>query len=153
MMLVDKEIKERIEKENLIVNADLDNLSSISCDVTIDSIVIESDKEVGEFVLSRWEYVYVRTKESLNMPNDLCCNVAEKNSLMRKGICVDGPLYQPGHSTDIFLRIVNIGKSDFLLKKGIKIAQLTFFKLSDIPNVTYDKQPFSQYVDERKFIK
>ena len=59
--------------------------------------------EKDEYVLSSNDFVYIKTYESLCMPNDLCCNVVEKNSLMRLGLKVDGPLYQPGHKTNVFL--------------------------------------------------
>lgn len=152
MIIVDKEIKELVNNKNLITNFNEDRLSSISYDVVIDKFIVDK-KEVNdlEYVLSKNEYVYVKTYESLNMTNDLCCKVIEKNSLMRKGLKVDGPLYQPGHKTSIFLRVMNISKEDILLKKDMEIAQLVFLKLNDIPNNTYDKQGDAHYNDENSF--
>lgn len=153
MIIVDKEIKELVNKQNLITNFNERQLSSISYDVVIDKFILENEEiDNNEYILSSSQFIYVKTKESLNMPYNLCCKIIEKNSLMRSGLKVDGPLYQPGHKTSIFLRVVNISKSDILLKKNMKIAQLVFMKLNELPNNTYDKQENARYNNEENFI-
>lgn len=152
MILVDKEIKELVDSKNLITNFNIDNLGAISYDVVVEKFILDN-KEVDseECVLSVSEFVYVKVKESLNMTNDLCCRIIEKNSLMRNGLKVDGPLYQPGHKTRIFLRVWNISKQEIKLKKNMKIAQLVFLKLSDVPINTYDVQQNAHYNNEEIF--
>lgn len=152
-MLVDKNIEELCVNNKLIENFDFSRLNSISYELVISSFVVD-DKEVNldEFHLSSFDYVYVKCDCSLNMPNDLCAMVIEKNSLMRKGLKVDGPLYQPGHRTCVYIRVFNMNKDAFILKNKMNIAQLSFFKLNDIPNVTYDKQIDSHYNNESNFI-
>lgn len=152
MVIVDKEIKELVDSKNLITNFNVDRLSSISYDVVIDKFIVDK-KEVSdeEYVLSKNEYVYIKTYESLNMTDDLCCKVIEKNSLMRKGLKIDGPLYQPGHKTSVFVRVMNISREDIVLKRDMKIAQLVFLKLNDIPFSTYDRQVDARYNDENSF--
>ena len=72
---------------------------------------------------------------------------------MRLGLKVDGPLYQPGHKTNIFLRVRNISNKNIILNNKMKIAQLIFLKLNSIPDITYDKQIDSHYNNEISFRK
>lgn len=149
MIIVDNQIKDLVKSKNLITNFNEENLSSISYDVTINEFVDNEDK--GNYILNPNSFVYIKTNESLNMTYDLCSKVIEKNSLMRKGLKVDGPLYQPGHQTDIFLRIQNISNEQITLEKDMQIAQLIFIKLDRIPTITYDKQENARYNNENEF--
>ena len=152
MVLVDRKIRDLVDSENLIINYNEDRLNSISYDVVIDKFILDNNEiDMEEYILSRNSFVYIKTLESLNMMDDLCCMVIEKNSLMRNGLKVDGPLYQPGHKTNIFLRVLNISNSDIILKKDMEIAQLIFMKLSDVPDNTYDMQNDARYNNEDNF--
>jgi len=149
MIIVDNQIKNLVETTNIITNFKEENLSSISYDVTINEFV-DTDNNIS-YILNPNSFLYIKTNESLNMPYDLCCKVIEKNSLMRKGLKVDGPLYQPGHQTDIFLRVQNISNEQITLEKDMKIAQLIFIKLDNLPTTTYDKQENAKYNNENEF--
>ena len=152
MILVDREIKDLVIKNNLIGNFDEERLGAISYDVIIDKFIYDDiENDDREYLLKSGCYVYIKTVESLNMLDNLCCMVIEKNSLMRLGLKVDGPLYQPGHKTNIFLRIRNITDRDISLSGKMEIAQLIFLKLSGIPDVTYDKQIDCHYNNEIVF--
>ena len=151
-MLIDKNIEELCINNKLVDNFDKSKLNSVSYELSIDSFVIDGEEKIYEEIsLPSLEYIYVKCDCSLNMPNDLCAMVIEKNSLMRKGLKVDGPLYQPGHKTNVYIRIFNMNKDSFVLKNKMNIAQLSFFKLNDIPYVTYDNQVGASYNDERVF--
>lgn len=149
MIIVDNQIKNLVETTNLITNFKEENLSSISYDVTISEFVNNEDND--NYTLEPSSFIYIKTNESLNMTYDLCCKIIEKNSLMRKGLKVDGPLYQPGHQTDIFLRVQNISNEPISLDKNMKIAQLVFIKLDNLPTMTYDKQENAKYNNENEF--
>lgn len=152
MILVDREIKENVIDNNLIGNFDEDRLGAISYDLIIDKFIVNNiECDDKEYLLKPGKYVYIKTLESLNMLNNLCCMVIEKNSLMRLGLKVDGPLYQPGHKTNIFIRVMNISDKDIVLNKDMEIAQLIFLKLSGIPDRTYDMQIDSRYNNEIVF--
>ena len=152
-MLVDKNIEDLCINNKLIEDFDKSKLNSISYELSIDSFIVDGEeKKSDEVILHSLEYIYVKCDCFLNMTNDLCAMVIEKNSLMRKGLKVDGPLYQPGHKTCVYIRVFNMNKDAFILKNKMNIAQLSFFKLNDIPNVTYDKQIDSHYNNESNFI-
>ena len=152
MILVDREIKDLVIKNNLIGNFVEERLGAISYDVIIDKFILDDiECDDREYLLKSGCYVYIKTVESLNMLDNLCCMVIEKNSLMRLGLKVAGPLYQPGHKTNIFLRLRNITHREISLSGKMEIAQLIFLKLSGIPDVTYDKQIDSHYNNEIVF--
>lgn len=152
MVIVDREIKELVNNKSIIDNFNEKNLSSISYDIVIDDFIVNGEKiNEDRWNLAPSDFIYVKARESLNMPFDLCCKVIEKNSLMRMGLKVDGPLYQPGHKTNIYVRVLNISKKEITLTVDMKIAQLVFLKLNEVPIMTYDKQADSRYNNEVDF--
>ena len=61
MVLVDKNIRELVEKDTLIVTGyKPENLGGVSYDLTIDNIITE-DGEVKEYELKPQEFVMVKT--------------------------------------------------------------------------------------------
>lgn len=150
MILVDKEIKEYVKNFNLIGKCyKEENVHSISYDLTIDKFIVDGKEIEKNFIhINPSDCVYVKTCEYLSMTDNLAGKIIEKNSLMRKYLKVDGPLYQPGHKTYCYLRVWNIGKKDIVLNTNDKIAQIVFIKLNNVPEITYDKQKDAHYNDE-----
>lgn len=149
MILVDKDIKERIGRNELIVEGyDEENVNSISYDLTIQSILSDNEP-TNSCDLAPSEYVIIQTKEILSIPKDIMGRIAEKNSKMRLGLKVDGPHYHPGHeSTRAYLRVHNISNNVITIRSGDKIAQIIFEQLTGIPEKPYSAsfQGETQYV-------
>ena len=154
MILVDKDIDESIREKGELIDPKeykQSNLNGVSYDLTIDVIYDKEEKTHPIYELKPGETVFVKTEERLLIPHNILGRIAEKNSLMRQGLVVAGPHYQPGHHTYAFLRVRNISESIFSLHKGMKIAQIMFEQLSDIPDMPYDKQPGASFQDEEKY--
>lgn len=152
MILVDKNIKERVEKDKLIaVNYNENNVNCVSYDLSVDKILIK-DKSSNSYYIKPNETVFVKTKEKINMPYDLIGIVTEKNSRMRQGLKVDAPRYQPGHSTFVFLRVQNISNQIISIEENTKIAQIMFENLCEEPSVTYDRQINASFNDEQEYV-
>ena len=110
MILVDKNIKALSAEGKLIKEAYTEeNVNSISYDLTLGSF---ADKTETEKKLIPGATVIIKTKEELCIPDNITGRVGEKNSLLRMGLKVDGPQYQPGHTTYAFLRVQNISASE-----------------------------------------
>lgn len=153
MVLIDKEIKELVNEGKLIVtNYNPENLGGVSYDLTIDNIIAEDDI-TSEYILKPKEFVIVKTNEELYIPNNMIGKIEEKNSLLRLGLFVSGPVYQPGHRTYSFLRVYNMSNSEIKLQKDFKIAQIFFEELTDIPEETYDKKSNASFNNENKYLK
>lgn len=159
MILVDKQIELKISIEKMISNGyKPENLHGISYDILIDSIILPDSEQEGKFInknsynLRSGETVYIKSDIELTMPVDCIGIIAERNSVMRMGLEVSGPCYQPGHKTNIFLRVHNIISKDITLYKGQGIAQIMFAYLPVIPNKPYSKDVDNSYQDELDYI-
>lgn len=157
MILVDKNIRSRVEAGELIIEEyNESNVNCISYDLTIDKIIkpIENSErveEVRKYILEPNEYIIIKTKEKLKIPNNVVGRIGEKNSLMRTGIVVAGPHYQPGHETYAYLRIINMSYSNFELKGNQKIAQIIFEELKEIPQTIYSSDERASFNNEMTY--
>ncbi len=153
MILVDKNISELVETGTLIVEGfDREHLNGVSYDLTIDVVIGSDEKELQFYDLQPGETVFVKTGETLSIPNNVVGDVVEKNSRMRQGLRVDAPRYQPGHRTKAFLRVQNISGNVITIERGATIAQIYFEELKEVPDVTYDKQAGASYNQETKYV-
>lgn len=153
MILVDKNIKTLVANGSLIVSGYTEsNVNGVSYDLTIDVIIDENGKEVKEYQLEPGETVFVRSKEQISIPTNILGRVAEKNSRMRQGLQVDGPHYQPGHITYVFMRVRNISNKIIGLSEDMKIAQMIFEELKDVPEVPYNSQENASFQNEKKYV-
>lgn len=158
MILVDKQIKQRIKKQNMICSGfKPENLHGVSYDILIDSIIIVDSRDVkkyndkNSYNLRSGETVYVKSDIEIKMPTDCVGRVVERNSVMRTGLNVSGPCYQPGHETRLFLRVQNMSYDDITLYKGQGIAQIMFEKLEMEPDTPYSKEKNSSYQNEMDY--
>ena len=143
MILVDKDIKKRVENGELIIEGYQEsNLSNTSYDLSVDDIYTKTNAQsaggVKECELEPGDVVFVKTREKLKISTDILGTVGEKNSRMRQGLVVSGPHYQPGHETFAYLRVQNISDSIITLRQGMPIAQIFFEQLSDEPEHPYN---------------
>ena len=158
MFIIDKQIKEMCEQRKLIAeNYNSDNVGSVSYDLTFEYIrTYDDDKKeyINETTHELYpnKTVFICTEETLKIPENMIGIVKEKNSVIREGLVVDGPCYQPGHETKCFLRITNISEHIITIKAGKKIAQIMFDILSDTPDVPYNRQPNASFNDEYQYL-
>lgn len=149
MILVDKNIKELSAEGKLIKEAYTEeNVNSISYDLTLGSF---ADAAEIEKKLMPGATVMIKTKEKLSIPDNITGRVGEKNSLLRMGLKVDGPQYQPGHTTYAFLRVQNISADEITLKVGMHIAQIYFEELKERPERTYAEQENASFQNEDEY--
>ncbi len=118
MILTDKDIKERGGRL-IIEGYDEKNVTAISYDLHIQGIINE-DKLEDSYVLRPGEIIFIKTREQIQMPDDLMGRIGEKNSRMRQGLSVSGPHYYPGHKTYLYLRVQNITSGMIKRCKGQK---------------------------------
>lgn len=137
MILVDKQIKERIHQDRLLENCQEAHVMNIGYDLVADQFTNQKQQSSSHYLLVPGDSVFVRTKESVNMPYDLAAHIVLRNSRIRQGLSLDAPVYQPGHKTRIFFRLTNISKSSIQLKQGDELAAILFEKLENSPDHPY----------------
>lgn len=153
MILVDKNIKTLAASGSLIVSGyKEENVNGVSYDLTVDIILDENGSELTEYELQPGEIVFVRSNEKISIPTNILGRVAEKNSRMRQGLMVDGPHYQPGHVTYVFMRVRNISTKIIKLTKDMKIAQMIFEELKEVPEIPYSAQEGASFQNEKKYV-
>lgn len=158
MYLVDSEIKKMCNENALIIEGYCsDNVGAISYDMEIDHIISKFDTKNKSdapetYTLKPNETVFVKTKEKIKLPEDFIGYVSEKNSVMREGLVVDAPIYQPGHETYCFLRVHNISGCEIQLNKGKKIAQIMFSKLDRRPDEPYSRKADASFNEENQYV-
>lgn len=153
MILVDKDIRERVSNKQLIIfGFEESHLNGVSYDLTMDVACDDKGIEHPVFELHPGETVFVKTLEKLSIPLDILGRIAEKNSRMRQGLRVEGPHYQPGHTTYAFLRVQNISENIIELSRGMTIAQIMFEQLSQEPDMPYSKQSGASFQDEVQYV-
>lgn len=149
MVLVDKDIIQR-NQEIFINGYNQKNVQSISYDIHVKEIITD-ETNVEEYDLNPQQAIMVRCIEEISVPMDLMIKIENKNSLIRNGISIVAPVYNPGHRTPIYIRVENISSNIFKITKDMPIAQLIFIKLSSKPDITYDQQGNASFNEEWKY--
>ncbi len=135
-------LEKRIKEENLIENYCEDCLESCGYDLRVKTFydasgeaamklsgrVMPEVKEIpeNEIVLKPGDYVLMETIEKINMPKDLAARVLNKSSLFRCGASTFNALVDPGFCGTLTFGLKNISTHDFVVEKGVKIAQIVF---------------------------
>ena len=152
MFIVDSQIKEMCKRGLLIAeNYNSENVGAVSYDLTVKYICVENTKEIV-YDLEPGKTIFIGTEETLKIPENMIGIVKERNSIMREGLVVSGPCYQPGICSKCFIRVTNISENIITIEKGKKIAQIMFDTLSDVPDIPYNKQANASFNDEYEYL-
>ena len=128
MILIDKQMLEK--RDSLISPFSESKVGNISYDLTTQTFCNAPGKESSEVTLAPGDTVFVKSREEINLPNDMCAKVLLRNSRIRQGLELTAPVYQPGHHTKVFYRITNISKSTIKLNAADSdgIASILFLQ-------------------------
>lgn len=145
-IITGSELKELIQKGNIIQNADLKCAEGIKYDFRLgtkllksyfgDPIDIEKDlqsvEEKNKAVVDPGEVVFVLSKERLSLPKDIYIQLSPKRSLSQDGIELLGGLtVDPNYEGYLVFGLKNVAGKPYKLRVGTKIVGANFFKLSD----------------------
>ncbi len=117
---------------------------------------IEDDKP---FILHPGEFVLASVKEYISMPNDLIGIIDGRSSLGRLGVAVHTTSagVNPGWEGLLTLEIANIGKMPVAIYPGMRVAKITFAKMTSEAEIPYGKRGTEKYqknnLDESKIFK
>jgi dCTP deaminase len=84
------------------------------------------------FVLHPGEFVLGQTLEWVELPNDLVARLEGKSSLGRLGLLIHSTAgyVDPGWKGNLTLELSNVANLPIALYSGMKIGQISFFKMS-----------------------
>lgn len=141
-----------------VINADPANINGASIDITLgDEIMLEySDPEyavdlMGKQSLSMYmqriesygytlmpgRFILASSVETFNLPNNIACEYKLKSSLARSGLQhLMAGWCDPGwHGSKLTLELKNVTQYHaLLLRPGMKIGQMVFFKCEPVPD-------------------
>ena len=95
---------------------------------------IESAAKYGkdkDIILKPGEFVLVKTMEKVNLPNDIAAIFRPRSTLQRCGVGLSTATANPGYRGELTFGMCNLGKNNFRLEMGARIAHILFFKTSE----------------------
>ncbi len=133
-----QEIFRRIQDENLIEHADIDNcIGPSSYEIRIGTARSISDKvsyEIAlgqEFAMKPMSHLLVGSIEKVNLPHDLCATLFLKSKLGRGGFMPWGQgLVDAGYSGHLTVSLINMSQHPRIFTGGERLCHLIFQELS-----------------------
>ncbi len=177
MILSDRDIRNYLEKKDLIIEP-LENIeeqiqpSSVdlrlgnsflhfkvegrafidpSKDNPSDLMEIIEVKDKEPFFLRPGEFVLGTTIETVGLPDFLVARVDGRSSLGRLGIIVHATAgyVDPGFCGQITLELSNINRVPVALYPGMRICQISFYRLTTPAETPYYKKKGSKYQNQK----
>lgn len=96
-------------------------------------------RDAGErgYLLSPGEYVLVKLQEAIELPNQLVAHFRPRTRFTRCGVVIADQHCNPTYNGVLSIGLFNAGVNPFILRPGLKIAQIVFEELMSTP--TEDK--------------
>lgn len=135
-VLVDGEILQYIEM-GVFKNFELSNVLSVGYDLRPLSYYNSNSEHFEAIRLEPGDSIFVGCKESVDLPKNMTAIIKLRNSRIRQGLQLEAPLYQPGHTTQIYYRLTNTSKSVISLSLEDGTAYIVFYLLDKEPKNTY----------------
>jgi dCTP deaminase len=174
MVLSDKDIKEEVARERIIIepfepalvqSASVDlrlgrkfrvftNTSDAFIDVRVNSPGLTELEEIDElqpFILKPGRFVLASIFERISLPNDIAARLDGKSSLGRLGLLVHATAgwVDPGYQGHLTMELSNAVNLPIKLYYGMRIAQISFIRLtSPAENLYGSKLLGSKYQGE-----
>lgn len=103
-------------------------------------------RDFGEpFVMYPDRFVLGCTFEYVRLPLDVCAELHGRSSLGRAGIAIRGFL-QPGYTGVLTLELTNTSGTTFILRPGMRVAQLSFFEVEPSSSSGYFAPGSAKYL-------
>jgi deoxycytidine triphosphate deaminase len=152
--LSDGEIRERIAAGQLILGGDERKADASSYEFRAGMIVRTGRDDPAEAIVD-WtddtasaiyyvepgELVWVRTRETVDMPHDLCAFWWQTNRLSRYGLMlVNMTMVEPGYKGPLACLFANFGRHRVEITRDTVVARLVFFDLNRPAERPYDRR-------------
>lgn len=175
MILTDLEIREKVKEINLIESFKEENLQSESYDLRLGDeisildrtprvISVKNDKDLetlyktkklGEngYFLIPGEYVLVKIKEKINLPDNLNAHIRPRTRFTRLGLIVSDQHCNSTYCGNLQIGIFNATNSTIQIFPNINICQIVFEELKSIPSSDkqYKNKKNAAYQNEEEF--
>ncbi len=127
MLIYDKKLA--LMGANMIHPFDKDKVINIGYDLSTEKYTLGNNADTKEVKLLPGDSAFVMSKETIQLPKNVCARVVLRNSRIRQGLSLDAPIYQPGHKTKVFFRITNVSDKEIDLDDRVEFATIIFEEL------------------------
>lgn len=167
MVLTEREIKERVERDAILEYHDPDRIKYCGYELTLGKVISPKtgrvewveDKPKRSFrnvlttkncyVLEPSEMLVIVTKELVKMPSDLCATYGQLNRLANHGLLIlNTSIVEPGYHGPLSCVLVNFSSQRQVLATGESIAKLNFHTLSGTV-----ENPLKQSFDQEAYTR
>jgi dUTPase len=135
-----------VEKGTFIKNGSKESCEGIKYDFILSSMALtvdsgrprDIDKSSIDAVIKPGEIAFVMTKESLDLPEDVYCQLSTKRKLSLDGIVILGGLIiDPNYKGKLIFGLYNLSTKNYPLLPGKKLIAGVFYRVNEKSN----KQP------------
>lgn len=140
--LADREIELMSSSGNLISeNFASESVTPNGYDLRIGNIrPIGLKDDMDELFLENSSGAWVSTLEYIRLPPDVMGQLWIRSSFARSGVVGSFGAVEAGYHGNLTLTFFNLGPGPVTLKKGERIAQIVFHRLSSIPDKLYSER-------------
>lgn len=145
MYLNDRDICKQALENDMICPFDPAQLQAASYDCRLDNVLIDPSSGESFFLAARpfiqpHEFLIASTKERVEIPDNLVCQVWGKSSNARQGLFIHTTAgwVDPGFEGQLTLELYNCSNEPFDLTEIDGICQLTFAQLTGQAKEAYD---------------
>ena len=160
MVLTDTEILKLVKTQTpLIENFKEESLQSESYDLSIgsfyskyldDFMILDLENQekinsiyrteripIGGLLIGPRDYVLLSVDERINMPSNLTAHIRPRTKFTRLGLLMSSQHCNSSYSGNLNLGLFNVNPFAVIIHPGMKIAQIVFEQLTDIPTKEY----------------
>lgn len=101
------------------------------------------------FVIHPYEFVLASIYEYIKLSDNIAAQIQGRSSFARLGLIIhtSAGWVDPGYSGHLTLEMFNTNKKPIILRPLMRIAQISFFEVSDV-ETPYYKRKTSKYINE-----
>jgi deoxycytidine triphosphate deaminase len=96
-----------------------------------EQVVKYSDNTKVSVLIKPGDFFLVKTMEKVNLPKNIAAIFRPRSTLQRSGIGLFTAAVSPGYCGELTFGIANLGKNNFRLEMGARIAHIIFFDTSE----------------------
>lgn len=146
-ILSDKTIRERLKNGELVVNGNPDRAVHCAYEFVAGRIFPAGESatvvdwtrtasDTDEFLVPPGGLVWIRTRETVVIPTDVCGFWGQTNTLARAGLMlVNQSIVDPGYTGSLSCNFVNFGRHPIVITPQTRLAKLIFVQIdSEVGN-------------------
>jgi deoxycytidine triphosphate deaminase len=154
-ILAENDLLSAVKEGTLIQDGREESCEGIKYDFTLSSLAltvdskgpVDMDQSKENAMIKPGEIAFVMTKESLDLPNDIYCQLSTKRKLSLDGIVILGGLIiDPNYKGKLIFGLYNLSSRNYPLRPGKKLVAGVFYRVDKKSDKKPD--PINDFPDE-----